>query len=103
MKITSCIILLLTCFFFASKADNKIRIIQDTTNQYAIFEMSRNNPSSYKISFADEKGNVLYKTVESITAVPKLISIPWKDFKPGFYHLTAKNRKETVRLLFIKK
>ncbi len=102
MKISSCIVLLV-CFFSASKADNKIRILQDTTNQYAIFEMSRNTASSYKISFADEKGNVLYRTVENITAAPKVISIPWKDFEPGFYHLAAKNKKETVRLLFIKK
>lgn len=95
----------LLCLLFAIKASahNSIRIIPDSTNNYAKFEMSRSHASVYKISFANEKGVVMYKTAERIDSIPKIISIPWKDFSPGFYFMTAKNKRETVKLMFVKK
>lgn len=99
----NCFLLLLVFLSVVSKADNSIRIIPDSTNQFARFEMSRTNTATYKITFTNEKGVALYKTTETITATPKIISIPWKDFSPGFYYMTAKNKRETVKLLFVKK
>ena len=87
-------------FLFAS---NYIRMVPDSTNSYAMFEMSRTNTASYKITFANDKGVILYETVETIGSEPKIISIPWRDFSPGIYYLVAKNKRETVKLLFMKK
>ena len=98
-----CILLMLMSSFFVSKADNIIRIIPDSTNQFAMFEISRNHASQYKISFANEKGKVLHKSVAYIHDKPTIISISWKDFSPGFYYLTGSNKKETFKLLFVKK
>ncbi len=101
MKIFSLFILCLLSF--ASLANNSIRIIPDSTNRYARFEMSRTHTANYNITFTNAQGKTLYKTTETISATPKIISIPWNDFSPGFYYMTAKNKRETVKLLFVKK
>jgi len=96
-------ILFMLFSFFVSTADNKIRIIPDSTNQFAMFEISRNHAAQYKITFANEKGTVLHKSVAYIHDKPTIISISWKDFNPGFYYLTGSNKRETFKLLFVKK
>jgi hypothetical protein len=51
----------------------------------------------------DEKETILYKKQESIDAEPTIISINWENVKPGFYYVLIKNKKEKVKLLFVKK
>ncbi len=86
-----------------AKADNSVRIIPDSTNKFIQIEISRNHPSIYQVILMDEKETILYKKQESIDAEPTIISINWENVKPGFYYVLIKNKKEKVKLLFVKK
>lgn len=84
-------------------ADNYIKIIPDSSNRYAMIEIARNRAANYTIVFQNEKKVVMYKSVEMIQSTPKIISIDWQNFNPGFYYMIAKNKRETIKLLFEKK
>lgn len=85
-----------------SLAENAVKIIPDSSNQFIKIEFSRNHPATYQIILMDETEKVLYKSSTSVTPEAQIISIDWKDYKPGFYHVVLKSKKEKIKLLFIK-
>ncbi len=101
-KILLLILVFCGCIINAN-ADNSVRIIPDSTNKFIQIEISRNHPSIYQVILMDEKETILYKKNESIDAEPTIISINWENVKPGFYYVLIKNKKEKVKLLFVKK
>ena len=85
------------------RADNSVRILPDSTNKLIQIEISRHHASVYQVRLEDEKKNVFYKSSAKVESTPNIISIDWSFCKPGFYYVILENKKETVRLLFIKK
>jgi len=98
--LSSCLLLFVSLL---SLADNAIKIIPDSSNNYIKIEFSRNHADTYQIILMDETGKVLYKSSTSVTSDAQIISIFWKDYKPGFYHVVLRSKKEKIKLLFIKK
>ena len=94
--------LLILFFCLKSYADNAIKIIPDSSNQYIKIEFSRNHAAIYQVILMDDTEKVLYKSSTTITPDAQIISIDWKDYKPGFYHVVLKSKKEKIKLLFIK-
>lgn len=84
-------------------AGNSIRMIPDETNACLKFEISRTNPEKFKIKLLSQKGKVLKRFSEQIDDMPKMISISWVDYPPGNYYVIMKSKKESIKLLFIKK
>lgn len=78
-------------------------MIPDETNAGLKFEISRTYPQKFRIKFLNQKGKVLKRFVENVDEMPKLISISWVDFPSGNYYVMMKSRKESIKLLFIKK
>jgi hypothetical protein len=81
---------------------NSVKIIPDSTNTFAQFEISRIRKSIYKIKFTNEKGQVLDQRKEEISESPKLIAFNWKGLQPGIYFVTLENKHEELKLMFIR-
>jgi hypothetical protein len=73
---------------------NSVKIIPDSTNTFAQFEISRIRKSIYKIKFTNEKGQVLDQLKEEISESPELIAFNWKGLQPGIYFVTLENKHE---------
>jgi hypothetical protein len=101
------ILLCVVCCLFTLGAlageGNSVKIIPDSTNTFAQFEISRIRKSIYKIKFTNEKGQVLDQLKEEIIESPKLIAFNWKGLQPGIYFVTLENKHEELKLMFIKK
>lgn len=93
---------LFTLSSFAGEG-NSVKIIPDSTNTFAQFEISRIRKSIYKIKFSNEKGQVLDQRKEEISDSAKLIAFNWKGLPPGLYFVTLENKNEELKLMFIKK
>lgn len=84
-------------------ADNSVRILPDPSNKLIQIEISRQHASIYEVKLVDEKKKVLYKSSAMVDSTLKVISIDWSFCKAGFYYVILENKKEQVKLLFIKK
>lgn len=99
---------LLFIFFFLgtayfAQANNSIRIIPDSTGQFAKFEISRVKKKNFKVSMTNEKGIVVFSAIHTVDAEPKIISIPWGSFEDGIYYVKLVSKKEEIKLMFWKK
>jgi hypothetical protein len=101
---------LLTTLFFLllslcknSSAENSVKIIPDSTQKKIQIEVARTHSSTYKVQLLDDNKKVIYKGIALIDSIPKMISIDWSFCKPGFYYVVLDNKKEQIKLLFIKK
>lgn len=83
-------------------AGNEIRIIPDSTGSCAKFEISRSKKATFKVKFTTQKGQTLQKSVIVVDEKPQVISINWTMYNAGIYYIELKNKKEKVKLLFIK-
>ncbi|HMN33114.1 MAG: hypothetical protein IT215_01040 [Chitinophagaceae bacterium] len=81
---------------------NSISIVPDSTNQFAQILMSRAHASQYKIIFQDSRSKVFYKMVQNIDSTPTLIKVPWQQYEKGTYYMVLKNKKEEIKLMFLK-
>lgn len=81
---------------------NSVRILQDSSNHFAQFEISRVKKSVYTIQFTDQKGQVLDERKEEISETPKLLAFNWKGLQPGIYFVKLESKKEELKLMFIK-
>lgn len=78
-------------------------MIADTTGKYAQFVVCRTSKSAYKITMENEAKKVIYTTNTSFGPTPVTVSIPWENFPPGIYYITAKSKKEKFKLMYFKK
>lgn len=99
--LTSLIVICITSI--QSFGQNSVRILPDSTGKFIKIEVARKHSSVYKIKLIDEKNHTLHVSSATIDSIPKVISIDWYSFKPGFYYAIIENKRETIKLLFIKK
>ncbi len=94
--------LLMMFIFHFGFCQNSISIVPDSTNQFAQVRMSRTHASQFKIAFQDSRGKVIYKMEQNIDSTPTLIRVPWQQYEKGTYYMVLKNKKEEIKLMFLK-
>ncbi len=103
MKFYFIILFLFLGVCLTTQANNSIRILPDSTGQFAKFEISRVKKTNFKVSMTNEKGLVVFNTIQTVDAEPKIISIPWSTFSDGIYYVRLISKKEEIKLMFWKK
>lgn len=78
-------------------------MIPDTTGKYAQFVVCRTNKSVYKIIMENEVKKIVYTSNATFGPTPVTVSIPWENFPAGIYYITAKSKKEKIKLMYFKK
>ena len=96
-------VLIFLCSSLFAFAGNDIRIIPDSTNRCAKFEISRTKKATFKLVFKNEKGTIIHKRKIIVEDKPQIISLDWSMYEAGIFFVELKKKSEKVKLMFIKK